>query len=69
MRIFLAGATGAIGKQLLPMLVSAGHTVTATTQHKDKMMSIQSAGATPVLVNALNEEEVLAAVKKASRKS
>jgi nucleoside-diphosphate-sugar epimerase len=66
MRIFLAGATGAIGKQLLPMLVSAGHTVTATTQHKDKMMSIQSAGATPVLVNALNEEEVLAAVKKAS---
>ena len=65
MKIFLAGATGAIGRQLLPMLVSAGHTVTATTQHKNKMMPIHSAGATPVLVNALNKEEVLAAVTKA----
>ena len=65
MKIFLAGATGAIGRRLLPMLVSAGHTVTATTQHNEKMMSIHSAGATPVLVNALNKEEVLAAVKKA----
>jgi 2-alkyl-3-oxoalkanoate reductase len=65
MKIFLAGATGAIGKRLLPMLVSAGHTVAATTQHKDKMMSIHSTGATPVLVNALNKEEVLAAVMEA----
>jgi len=65
MKIFLAGATGAIGKRLLPMLVNAGHAVTATTQHKDKMMSIHSAGAKPVLVNALNKEEVLAAVQEA----
>jgi len=65
MKIFLAGATGAIGKQLLPMLVSAGHTVTATTQHPDKMRSIHSAGAIPMLVNALDKEEVLAAVEKA----
>jgi nucleoside-diphosphate-sugar epimerase len=65
MKIFLAGATGAIGKPLLPMLVSAGHTVTATTQHEDKMMSIHSAGAIPMLVNALNKQEVLGAVEKA----
>jgi 2-alkyl-3-oxoalkanoate reductase len=65
MKIFLAGATGAIGKRLLPMLVSAGHTVTATTQHPDKMRSIHSAGAIPMLVNALDKEEVLAAVEKA----
>jgi len=65
MKIFLAGATGAIGKRLLPMLVSAGHNVTATTQHADKMMSIHSAGATPLRVDALNKEEVLAAVRKA----
>src|SRR6185437_6621926 len=65
MRIFLAGATGAIGKPLLPMLISAGHTVIATTQHKGKMMSIRSAGATPMLVNALNKEEVLAAMQEA----
>jgi nucleoside-diphosphate-sugar epimerase len=65
MNIFLAGATGAIGRRLLPMLVSAGHTVTGTTQHPDKMMSIHSAGATPMVVNALDEKEVLAAVRKA----
>ena len=65
MKIFLAGATGAIGKRLLPMLVNAGHTVTATTQHEGKMMSIHSAGAIPMLVNALNKEDVLAAVEKA----
>jgi len=62
-KIFLAGATGAIGKRLLPMLVAAGHEVTGTTQHSDKMISIQSAGATPLLMNALHEQEVLAAVK------
>jgi nucleoside-diphosphate-sugar epimerase len=65
MKIFLAGATGAIGKRLLPMLVAAGHEVTGTTQHPDKMASIRSAGAEPLLMNALNEQEVLAAVQKA----
>jgi nucleoside-diphosphate-sugar epimerase len=65
MKIFLAGGTGAIGRRLLPMLVGAGHTVTATTQHPEKIMSIHSTGATPVLVNALKKEEVLAAVEKA----
>ena len=65
MKIFWAGATGAIGRQLLPMLVSAGHTVTATTQHPDKMKSIYSAGAIPMLVNALDKAAVLAAVEKA----
>jgi len=65
MKIFLAGATGAIGKRLLPMLVAAGHEVTGTTQHPDKMMAICSAGATPLLMNALHEQDVLAAVQKA----
>ena len=65
MKIFLAGATGAIGKRLLPMLVSEGHEVTATTQHTDKMMSIHSAGAAPLLVNALDKNDVVAAVQKA----
>jgi nucleoside-diphosphate-sugar epimerase len=64
MKILLAGATGAIGRRLIPMLVSAGHTVTGTTQHPEKMTSISSAGATPMQVNALNEREVLAAVQK-----
>src|SRR5215470_13196541 len=65
MKILLAGATGAIGKRLLPMLVSAGHEVMATTQHADKMTSIQSTGAVPMVVDALRKDEVLAAVEKA----
>jgi nucleoside-diphosphate-sugar epimerase len=64
MKIFVAGATGAIGKRLIPMLVDARHTVIGTTQHADKMRSIHSAGATPMLVNALNKNEVLDAVQK-----
>jgi nucleoside-diphosphate-sugar epimerase len=65
MNIFLAGATGAIGKRLLPMLVGAGHTVTATTRHPDNMVSIQATGATSVLVDALKKEDVFAAVQRA----
>ena len=64
MKILLAGATGAIGKRLIPMLVNAGHTVTGTTQHPEKMVSIHSAGAIPMQMNALNEKEVLATVEQ-----
>jgi hypothetical protein len=45
MKIFLAGATGAIGKRLLPQLVRRGHMVTATTRTPDKVDSIRRVGA------------------------
>ena len=64
MRIFVAGATVSIGKRLVPMLVSKGHEVIGTTQHPDKMLAIHAVGATPMVVNALNKDEVLAAVQK-----
>src|SRR6185437_8360619 len=65
MKIFLAGATGAIGTRLLPLLVRAGHAVTGTTQHSDKARSIHAAGATPVVLNALDAQQVLEAVGRA----
>jgi len=65
MKIFLAGATGAIGTRLLPLLVRAGHAVTGTTQHSDKTRSIHAAGATPVVLNALDSQQVLEAVGRA----
>ena len=65
MRVFLAGATGAIGKRLTPMLVAAGHSVTGTTRYPNKADAIRAAGATPAIVNALNEGEVLEAVQRA----
>ena len=53
MKVFLAGATGAIGKQMVPLLVGAGHTVTGTTRHPEKADSIRRAGAMPAVLDAL----------------
>ena len=64
MRIFLAGATGAIGKRLLPMLVAAGHQVTGTTRTLGKSGSIRSAGAQAEVVDALNKRSVIDAVER-----
>jgi nucleoside-diphosphate-sugar epimerase len=66
MKLFLAGATGAIGKRLLPQLVRKGHTVTATTRTPDKVDSIRRVGATAVVMNALHEQEVLETVQRAA---
>ncbi|HVT94256.1 MAG TPA: NAD(P)-dependent oxidoreductase [Bryobacteraceae bacterium] len=65
MRIFLAGATGAIGKQLIPMLVAAGHSVTGMTRTAAKSASLEAMGVEPVVADALNREEVVAAVIRA----
>jgi nucleoside-diphosphate-sugar epimerase len=65
MKVFVAGATGVIGKRLVPMLIGARHTVTGTTHTPDKAESIRKAGAKPEVINALNEKEVLEAVKRA----
>jgi nucleoside-diphosphate-sugar epimerase len=62
MRVFVAGATGAIGQHLVPALVAAGHEVTGTTRTASKAKSISDAGATPVIVDGLDRLAVLAAV-------
>jgi nucleoside-diphosphate-sugar epimerase len=65
MRIFLAGAAGAIGSRLLPMLVRAGHTVTGTTRSPDKAEPIRMAGGTAAVLDALDAGEVVEAVRQA----
>jgi nucleoside-diphosphate-sugar epimerase len=65
MKIFLAGATGAIGKQLVPRLVSAGHDVVGTTRSESRQDAIRQMGATPVVVDALDAEQVAEAVAAA----
>jgi nucleoside-diphosphate-sugar epimerase len=62
MRIFLAGATGAVGRPLLRLLVRGGHMVTATTRSAAKGADIEAAGATAVVVDAYDGEAVRAAV-------
>jgi len=65
MRIFLAGATGAIGRRLVPMLIGAGHQVTGTTRSPEKADLLRAAGAEPVIIDALDPEAVQAAVREA----
>lgn len=62
MRVFVAGATGAIGSRLVPLLVEAGHQVTGMTRSSHKTEQIRAAGATPVVADALDREAVMRAV-------
>jgi nucleoside-diphosphate-sugar epimerase len=51
MRIFLAGATGAIGRRLVPLLTAAGHTITGTTRSADAARDLEAAGVRPAIVD------------------
>jgi 2-alkyl-3-oxoalkanoate reductase len=66
MRVFVAGATGALGRHLVPGLVAAGHEVTATTRTPGKVAQLREAGAEPVVVDGLDREAVMAAVRAAA---
>ena len=66
MKIFVAGATGAIGRQLVPRLLGAGHQVVGMTRSESKQAALWEMGAEPVVADALDPEqvaEVLAAAK------
>jgi len=65
MHVFLAGAGGAIGRQLTPLLVAHGHTVTGTTRSAAKTDALRALGAEPVVLDGLDRDAVLAAVAAA----
>jgi nucleoside-diphosphate-sugar epimerase len=62
MRVFVAGATGAIGKQLVPRLAAAGHEVFGMTRSESKRAMLSGLGAVPVVADALDPDQVAAAV-------
>ncbi len=66
MRVFLAGAGGAIGRPLVPLLVAAGHEVTGTTRSPERAEAIRAAGAAPVVVDALDAPALTEAVGQAA---
>ena len=66
MRVFVTGATGALGRHLVPGLVAAGHEVIATTRTPGKVAQLREAGAEPVVVDGLDREAVIAAVLAAA---
>jgi nucleoside-diphosphate-sugar epimerase len=65
MRVLVAGATGAIGKQLVPRLVVAGHEVHGMTRSESKRAMLQELGAVPVVADALDPDQVAEAVGRA----
>ena len=66
MRVFVAGATGAIGSKLVPALVRRGHEVVGTTRSPERARAIEAAGATRAVVDALDAEAVKQAVGEAA---
>ncbi len=66
MRIFVAGATGAIGKQLVPLLVDGGHEVVGTTTSPRKADAVRAIGAEPIVLDLLDEEAVGRAISEAA---
>jgi nucleoside-diphosphate-sugar epimerase len=65
MRVFVAGATGAIGRQLVPRLVAAGHQVHGMTRSESKRAMLSELGAVPVVADALDPDQVADAVAHA----
>src|SRR6185312_638361 len=62
MRIFLAGASGAIGRRLVPLLLDAGHQVIGTTRHSETAMMLARAGIVPIVVDVFDAPALTAAV-------
>src|SRR4051794_5487385 len=65
MRIFVAGATGVIGRRLVPMLVANGHDVTAMTRSVEKAPAIEAMGAQAAVTDVFDAERLGQAVAAA----
>lgn len=65
MRVFVAGASGAIGRHLVPQLLDNGHEVVAMTRSPEKADALRAVGAYPVVVDGLDRDAVIAAVNGA----
>ena len=62
MRVFVAGGSGAIGRDLVPKLVAEGHDVVATARSSAKLAEIRASGAEAVVMDGLDPASVTAAI-------
>ena len=65
MKVFVAGATGVLGRQLVPQLVARGHEVVGMTRTASKQDLVRGLGARPVVADALDSDAVAQAVASA----
>src|SRR5690348_2176443 len=63
MRIFLAGASGVIGRRLIPGLIQAGHVVGGMTRSPGKMDLLSRLGAEPILCDVFEKGELIRVVR------
>ena len=66
MKVFVAGATGALGSQIVPQLIEAGHEVTGMTRSETGAAAVRTMGAEAVIADALDADGVKAAVAAVS---
>lgn len=62
-KIFIAGATGVIGRRVVPLLTGAGYRVSAVARNAAKEAALVAAGAVPVRVDLFDPREVASAVR------
>ncbi|MGH9140660.1 MAG: NAD-dependent epimerase/dehydratase family protein [Vicinamibacterales bacterium] len=62
MKILVAGATGAVGRRLVPLLVAGGHHVVATTRTPAKLSALRAEGAEPTLMDGLDKDGIMRTV-------
>jgi nucleoside-diphosphate-sugar epimerase len=65
MRVFLAGASGAIGRRLVPLLLRAGHAVTGTTRSVETARELEQKGITPAVLDVFDRQAVIDAIRAA----
>jgi nucleoside-diphosphate-sugar epimerase len=65
-RVFLAGATGVIGRRLVPLLLAAGHEVTGMARTPERAEALAALGAQAAIADALDAQAVHAAVGDAA---
>jgi nucleoside-diphosphate-sugar epimerase len=65
MRVFLAGASGAVGRRLVPLLLRAGHEVTGTTRSAETGKELERAGVTPAVLDVFDPQAVTDAMRAA----
>jgi nucleoside-diphosphate-sugar epimerase len=66
MKVFVAGASGAIGRPLVPKLVEAGHEVTGMTRSEERAERLREAGAAALVADVFDEERVRSGMAEAA---